>query len=199
MKCPKGYFHQGCKLQQFLMHWHRTPKFLTPKFPNFNSRRTQVSDPKPLLLDEPHNRGSALPLLIGILLLVFSTYMVAMNIYVLSIEKMKLERWGEDFIVSLYQELAHQEYYFGATEPYVEGIRSFIEVDCNGLIQNMREKFKLASQTKVIISASCASNRLRLSLSEEVRLPFIPQGLSNFQPKVVAHIEAGLQRVRTNR
>ena len=154
---------------------------------------------------EPHEhepgaaseRGSALPLLTGIFLIALATYMMAVNIYFLQAEKLKLERWGEDVIANLYQEVAHENYYFGNSEIYTEGIRSFVEVDCSSLISNLKEKIKKFPNTKNLVSSSCSSGRLKISLSEAIRLPFLPQGLSNFQPTIVIHVEAGLQRVRS--
>ena len=143
-------------------------------------------------------RGSALPMLIGTLLMALSAYMVATNIYFLNVEKMKLERWGEIFITDLYQEIAYEEYYFTAYEPSSKELRNYVEVDCSKLLLDMREKSRTFPPAKSVESASCNLGRVKLVLSKEVQLPFIPQGFVNFRPKVVAHVEAGLQRVRTN-
>lgn len=143
--------------------------------------------------------GSTLPLLIGLVFFALSTYIVAVNIYFLGASKIKLEQWGEEFISSLFQEISYQEYFFDADEPIRDDVRSFVYVGCTDLLLQIQRKLNEVDPNRRFISARCAAGRISIVIEERVKLPFAPQGLSNFEPRVTAYVEAGLQRVRKDR
>lgn len=148
---------------------------------------------------ESKDQGSALPLLIGVMLLGLSAYIMATNIYSLSTSKMKLESWGEDFIGGLYKEISYQDYFFGSTEDPKAGARSFVTIDCSNLLLQLKKNLGQVPSVISFVSTSCAGGRIKVVLTKKVRLPFSPPGAVNFEPRVIAHVEAGLQRVQNER
>ncbi len=112
---------------------------------------------------------------------------------------MKLEQWGEEFISSLFQEISYQDYFFDSDELLKDDARSFVNVGCTNLLLQIQKKLNQVHPNKRFIATKCDAGRISLVIEEKIRLPFTPQGLSNFEPRVTAHVEAGLQRVRKDR
>ena len=141
--------------------------------------------------------GSLLPLMLGIFSIVLTIYMAGVNIYSLENSKLNLERWGEGVVADLYYEISYEKYFFEAQDSYNLGKRSFVPVDCINLLTNLRKNFRQFAPTRTLLSADCQSGQIDISIATNVKLPFVPQLFSDFQPKVIAHIKGGLQRVRS--
>lgn len=140
--------------------------------------------------------GSTLPMMIGLFMMALSVYMVCINIYTLNTAKLRLERIGEDFIASLYQEVSYDQYFRDESISSMEVHQRPIPVSCQQLLSGIsRDSPSLAKAIK-ILAFRCESGRLNLAISERVNLPFIPQFLANFEPIVIAHVGAELRRIK---
>lgn len=177
------------RFRQVRKSWHSSGKY----------GKAQVMISHKRLGGSLHNRenGSLIPLMLGIFSIVLTIYIVGVNIYSLENAKLNLERWGEGVVADLYQEIAYEKYFFESQDSYYLGKRSFVPVDCINLLTNLRKNFRQYAPTRTLLSADCQSGQIEISVATNVKLPFIPQLFSDFQPQVVAHIKGGLQRVRS--
>jgi hypothetical protein len=140
--------------------------------------------------------GSTLPLLLGIFLLVLSTFMISVNIFALRAAKMNLEILGEDILSNVYQDIDYQEYFFGNSLAVTTNRRSWLPFACEPLVLKVSEAVRNLPRSTRMERVECKSGRLELLLSNEVQLPFKPGFLSNFRPIVFATVSGGVQRVR---
>ena len=140
--------------------------------------------------------GSTLPLMMGLFMMALSIYMVCINIYTLNTAKLRLERVGEDFIASLYQEVSYDHYFRDESISSMEVHQRPIPVSCQQLMSNILRDSPRVAKTIKILAFRCESGRLNLSISERVNLPFIPQFLTDFEPIVIAHVGAELRRIK---
>ena len=141
--------------------------------------------------------GSLLPLMLGIFSIILTIYIAGVNIYSLENSKLNLERWGEGVVTDLYHEISYEKYFFEVQDSYNLRKRSFVPVDCTNLLTNLRKNFRQYAPTRTLLSADCQSGQIDISIATNVKLPFVPQLFSDFQPQVIAHIKGGLQRVRS--
>lgn len=148
--------------------------------------------------------GSALPLMIGLLLISLFAYMTVVDVYSLLISKMKLERAGEDLVSQVLSEISYQDYYFGGSSSNnspsftATNNRVFIPVTCHEVIEKLSQLADALPRDTRVLSVDCASDQLKLSIKKRVDLPFLPQPLVDLQPEVVAFVSGGLQRVHSN-
>jgi hypothetical protein len=164
------------------------------------------------------DRGSILPLGIGLFLISIAIYMLSADIYSMRSAKLRLERIGETLLTNAYQNLAYDQYFLESGTLIQEDNRSFLPFDCAELIQEMENllaKINGNSDTGSIstqkvdssntrldsriraVSLNCSSSKLRLVLADQVKLPFTPPVFADFKPIVMATISGGLQRVRS--
>ena len=139
--------------------------------------------------------GSLLPLMIFIFFLTLTIYGISVNLFALQNSKLSLERWGEEMLSDIYQNISYADYYFNdSVEPTSEG-RKYIPVDCDGLLNELYEVSLQFPIEITLNSISCELGQIQLSLSENIKLPFAPAALANFKPSVQVHIKGGLQQV----
>ena len=139
--------------------------------------------------------GSLLPLMIFIFFLTLTIYGISVNLFALQNSKLSLERWGEEMLSDIYQNISYADYYFNdSVEPTYEG-RKYIPVDCDGLLNELYEVSLQFPIEITLNSISCELGQIQLSLSENIKLPFAPAALANFKPSVQVHIKGGLQQV----
>ena len=143
--------------------------------------------------------GSLLPLMLMIFLVACLAYIVALNVFTASATKLRLERWGEDLISNLYREISYEKYFFDENSSSGSIDRVFVPVDCNSLVRNLRNSSNEFPRGVLVERFDCQYGVLKITLSEEINFPFLPESISNIHPKVVVHIGGGLQRVRGNR
>ena len=139
--------------------------------------------------------GSLLPLMIFVFFLALAIYGISVNLFALQNSKLSLERWGEEMLSDIYQNISYAEYYFSdSVGPTSEG-RKYIPVDCDGLLNELNEVSRDFPREITLNSINCELGQIQLSLSKNIKLPFAPAALSNFKPSVQVHIKGGLQQV----
>ena len=150
---------------------------------------------KNLQSNKENDSGSLLPLMIFIFFLSLTIYGISVNLFALENSKLSLERWGEEMLSDIYQNISYADYYFNdSVEPTSEG-RKYIPVDCDGLLNELYEVSLQFPIEITLNSISCELGQIQLSLSENIKLPFAPAALANFKPSVQVHIKGGLQQV----
>lgn len=142
--------------------------------------------------------GSLLPLMIIIFLIALFSYMVASNVFTASMAKLRLERWGEDLVASLYREISYEKYFFDNNINPSFGDRVFIPVECDSLLKNLSKSVGDFPNGIALEKFECQNGQLKVTISNRIEFPFYPASLSNVDAKVVVHVGGGLQRVRGN-
>jgi len=139
--------------------------------------------------------GSLLPFMLFIFMLALTIYGFSVNLFALQNSKISLERWGEEMLSDIYQNIAYADYYFKEVTNPVNNSRKFIPVDCLDLHTAFTRAGLEFPEVIDVVSFSCNSGIVELAISKRVKLPFLPPALSNFEPKVQVYIKGGLQQV----
>lgn len=143
--------------------------------------------------------GSLLPFMALVFLVAISAYMMATNVYAATTSKIRLERWGEDFLTGIYQEISYESYFFDEQPSTNFNNRDYVPVDCATLLRRISQSMGRFPQGVNLRSVSCQVGQMRLIITRKVELPFMPESLAGLQPEVVAYVAGGLQRLRANR
>lgn len=186
---------------------------LSPYF-EFRVQNRNLDSNSPLLRSEDNrvstslryspDSGSLLPLMVGFLLISLFTYMIAIDVFSLRYTKVNLERLGEDLVSEVVREISYQEYYFGQIyngnqqRNTDSASRVFIPITCPEVLTKLYNLARNLPRNTRLLSADCAMNQLRLSITKRVDLPYFPRSLVNFQPDVIAYVGGGLQRIPSN-
>ena len=142
-----------------------------------------------------NERGSTLPLLIGLLLFCTSLYMICVDIYVLKEKRLSLESTGEQLLSNAYQNLDYDHYFFDRPRKSVEKTEDFVAFDCSELITNVKSLSKYLDPKITIVTLECDFSILRIMLSEEVVIPFNLPVFRGYRPQVLAYVSGGVQRL----
>jgi len=140
--------------------------------------------------------GSTIPLILGIFILVLSTLIITLNIYYLYTAKLELETIGEDFLSNLYQEIDYEKYVFGEVKELTSQSRNWVPFDCSDVIEQARINSNYLVGKIFLKRITCDEGRVSLKFVWQVKLPYQPGFLDGFEPKVIATISGGVQRVR---
>ncbi|NBR93322.1 MAG: hypothetical protein EBT44_00400 [Actinobacteria bacterium] len=139
--------------------------------------------------------GSTIPLILGIFIVALSTLIVTLNIYYLHTAKLELEAVGEDFLSELYQEIDYDKYFFGDVKEFTSQSRNWVPFDCSNIIEQARINSNYLPGKISLKSITCDGGRVSLIFVWQVKLPYQPGFLDGFEPKVIASISGGVQRV----
>lgn len=177
-------------------HESRSAKQKSSSGGDFNRRTLGMKQGISILRnDSVNDSGSLLPFMIFLFILAITIYGISVNLFALQNSKLRLERWGEEMISDIYQDISYIDYYFRDSEQLLSENRKYVSVDCDDLLNKLNESSRDFPIEITLRSISCEHGQIEIILSENIKLPFTPAALSTIKPTVEVYIKGGLQQV----